>query len=247
MAAPSTPARTRFPHSVHTGWGFVDDRCEGSATFVDKAVVVPGSPTYCWSCPKGPSASGQATRGVIHAAPPVRSDEPQGASGLDRRSAGWPAEITSRLRRSCGRHRRRSVPSGVSLCLDNAGRRCRLRCSLTGIRARSLRFSTAPGQRRPCPTKPWPLLALRAPCRTPPSTKRPRAIRPDVHPRGIGLRAMHGFAVIRPPLMLTDRALRPVHEHLAGCGDRDTGWAAGRPRLAGGLAAARAEPSTLRA
>src|SRR4029079_14412279 len=47
--------------------------------------------------PEGAIAIGQARRGVIHAAPPVRSVESQGSPGRDRRSRSRPAEITSRL------------------------------------------------------------------------------------------------------------------------------------------------------
>jgi hypothetical protein len=141
--------------------------------------------------------------------------DPHGAAGpvgrvARRVPAGSPIrELAGRdhikARRFRHRHRRRSVPSGVSSCLTPAGLRCRLRCSLTGRNDRSLRFSAAPCQCPPVTAKPCPDAG--APATWP-------SVRPGGH-----MATFHAWSGPREDLtVLGDVASWPVDGNLAGSG-----------------------------
>jgi hypothetical protein len=111
-AVPSTSSAGCRPHSIHIRCRFVDELVAPSAKFVDKPVARPRPGPYGSSCPKGPSQRTGEARG-----------DPRSAAGPVGRAArfapaGPPIRDTTgrdhiKVRRSQGRHRSWSVPSGV--------------------------------------------------------------------------------------------------------------------------------------
>jgi hypothetical protein len=113
--SPSTFARRLFPHLVNTARRFVDEMGQAPATFVDKAVVASWSPGYVSSCPKGPTQTDRRGAGQPEQRRRSGRTSRKARPHRDRRSGGWPAEITSRLVASTIEPVWQSVPSGVSV------------------------------------------------------------------------------------------------------------------------------------
>ena len=109
---PSTSRGPCVPHSVHSPRRFVDESVAVRSKFVDKAVAAPGPPPYGSSCPKGPSQrTGEARGDPRSAAGPVGRIARFAPAGPPIRDTAGRDHI--KVRRSQGRHRSWSVPSGV--------------------------------------------------------------------------------------------------------------------------------------